>query len=220
MKKRIALILTLIFGLNLLAQPAFADVLEQGLPDVDAKAYVVIDESKSEIIISKNSTVEIDMSNFSQVMTALLVIEKGTLTDNVTVGTIPEEYGNKVMLRSGEKVLLENLLKGIVVYSATDAAVAAAEHIGGNTTKFVKLMNDKAKELGMNNTSFTNVFGGSEDGQKTTAQDMVKLASYVAKNEKYMELAALERRKLLSNTPSVIEVAMTLLSLLHMQIVY
>ena len=192
MKKAASVFLILLFLLNIVPQRAQADVLSGDL-NLTANAYVVVDETTGAVVASKNADVQVSFSNLAQVMTAALIIENQNLTDMVTVGDLPTAYGNRVMLRSGEKVTMQSLLEAIVVYSASDAAISAANHLGG-TTKFLKSMNDKAAQLGMSNTTFTNVYGAREDTQLTTANDMLTLAHYVMGLETYMNLA---------NTPSI-----------------
>ena len=192
MKKAASVFLILLFLLNIVPQRAQADVLSGDL-NLTANAYVVVDETTGAVVASKNADVQVSFSNLAQVMTAALIIENQNLTDMVTVGDLPTAYGNRVMLRSGEKVTMQSVLEAIVVYSASDAAISAANHLGG-TTKFLKSMNDKAAQLGMSNTTFTNVYGAREDTQLTTANDMLTLAHYVMGLETYMNLA---------NTPSI-----------------
>lgn len=192
MKKAASVFLILLFLLNMAPQRAQAEILSNDL-NLTANAYVVVDETTGSVICSKNADVQVAFSNLAQVMTAALIIENENLTDMVTVGELPTAYGNRVMLRSGEKVTMQSLLEAIVVYSASDAAISAANHLGG-TTKFLKSMNDKAAQLGMSHTTFTNVYGAREDNQLTTANDMLVLAHYVMGLEKYMTLA---------NTPSI-----------------
>lgn len=193
MKKATSVFLVLLFLLNIAPARAQADVLNSNDFNLTANAYVVVDETTGSVICSKNADVQVSFSNLAQVMTAMLIIENENLTDMVTVGELPTAYGNRVMLRSGEKVTMQSLLEAIVVYSASDAAISAANHLGG-TTKFLKAMNDKAAKLGMSHTTFTNVYGAREDSQLTTANDMLVLAQYVMNSEKYMALA---------NTPNI-----------------
>ena len=192
MKKIASIFLVFTLMLNLIPHKAQAEVLTEDF-NLTSAAYVVVDETTGEVICSKNADTQMTISNLAQVMTAALIIENGNLTDMVTVGELPTAYGNRVMLRSGEKVTMEDLLKAIVVYSASDAAISAANHLGG-TTKFLKSMNDKAAQLGMTQTVFTNVYGAREDAQVSTANDMLTLAHYVMNKEEYVTLA---------NTPTI-----------------
>ena len=106
MKKAASVFLILLFLLNIVPQRAQADVLSGDL-NLTANAYVVVDETTGAVVASKNADVQVSFSNLAQVMTAALIIENQNLTDMVTVGDLPTAYGNRVMLRSGEKVTMQ-----------------------------------------------------------------------------------------------------------------
>ena len=100
------------------------------------------------------------------------------LNDSVTVPEIPEaaNNGNRLYLRKGEKINLNDLLQGIIIYNANDAAIAAANHLAGSESAFVDEMNAKAQELGMSDTTFASCYGSADD-QTSTARDMAILAA-------------------------------------------
>ena len=191
MKKRLIAALTVLMMLTaLLPGAAQADILEDDLPTVDAQSYIVADGDTGTVLFGSDYNKEVDPGSLVQIMTAVLIIEEGNLNDTVTVGTLPDEAneGNRLYLREGEKVTMSDLLEGIIVYNANDAAVAAATHIGGNTDTFIDMMNRRAQDLGMTHTTFKSVFGKA-DGQTTTAQDMAILAAHASSLPKYVELA-------------------------------
>lgn len=191
MKKRImAVIMVLALCLSLLPSAASADVLTEDLPEVGATNYAVIDGDTHQVLFGKDYDKSIDPGSLVQIMTAVIIIEDGNLNDSVTVPEIPEDAnnGNRLYLRKGEKINLSDLLEGIIIYNANDAAVAAANHLAGSEKAFVEEMNAKAKELGMDDTTFTSVYGSAE-GQTSTAKDMAILASYASSLPKYVELA-------------------------------
>lgn len=173
--------------------PAKADVLTENLPEVVGTSYAVIDGDTGDMLFGKSYDTAFDPGSFTQVMTAILIIEKGNLKAEVTVPEIPTTVntGNKVYLREGEKVALGDLLEALIVYNANDAAYAAALHIGGDEEGFIKMMNTKAEELGMTHTSFLSPFTGKE-GQTSTAQDVALMAAYAATLETYADLASQE----------------------------
>lgn len=113
-------------------------------------------------------------------MTATIALEKGKLTDVYEAGDeILEMYGTSIYLEYKEKMSLEDLLYGLMLRSGNDAAVVIANNISKDEESFVKLMNKKAKELGMTNTSFSNSHGLDEKTQNySTANDMALLSSY------------------------------------------
>lgn len=182
------LVLALVFALMPVA--SYADILEEDLPTVDAESYAVVDGDTHQVLFGNNYDKEIDPQSLVQMMTSVLIIEQGNLNDSVTVPEIPDKAnsGNRLYLRKGEKVHLSDLLEGIIVYNANDASVAAAVHMAGSEKDFVDLMNKRAKELGMSDTSFKSVYGGAK-GQTTTAKDFAILAAHASSLPKYVELA-------------------------------
>jgi len=125
-----------------------------------------------------------------KIMTALLAIEKGSLTDEITVTENALEAlpanSSTTDLQAGEIVTLEQLLYCLMVGSSNDAAVAIAEHIGGSQQEFLATMNQRAKELGCTGTNFVNPHGLHDDAQVTTARDMTRILAAAAKNEQFM----------------------------------
>lgn len=191
MKRRLIAALTMLLLLTaLLPGAARADILEDDLPTVDAESYVVVDGDTGTVLFGKDYAKEVDPGSLVQIMTAVLIIEEGNLNDTVTVDALPDEAseGNRLYLREGEKVTMSNLLEGIIVYNANDAAVAAAVHVAGSTDTFIKMMNERARALGMSNTTFASVFGKAE-GQTTTAEDLAILSAHASSLPKYVELA-------------------------------
>lgn len=219
MRRKIALGMIVIWCMMILApQTARADVLSEGLPKVEANSFVVIEGSSGEILFGSNYTAQADPAGLVKMMTAVLAIEKGDMEKIITVGKIPSEkiQGTRtLMLREGEKIKLEALVKAIIIDSANDVAFAIADEIGGNESKFVDMMNEKAKELGMKNTTFTNVYGISEANQVTTAEDMAILGRYAMSLNVYREIARTKsfqwsgesfNGNLLSNTNPLLEI--------------
>lgn len=192
MKKRVlSLVLMLSMLLSLAPQAAYADVLkEDDVPEVDAASYAIIDGDTNQVLFGKKYDEALDPGALVQMMTAVIIIENGNLNDSVTVPEIPEDAnnGNRLYLRKGEKISLSNLLEGIIVYNANDAAIAAADHIAGSEKAFIEEMNARAKELGMSDTTFSSVYGKAE-GQTSTARDMAVLAAHASTLPKYVELA-------------------------------
>lgn len=191
MKKRFLsslLVLAMLFAL--MPTAIYADILEEDLPTVDAASYVALDGDTHQVLFGKNYDKEIDPQSLVQMMTAVLIIEEGNLNDSVTVPEIPDKAnnGNRLYLRKGEKVKLSDLLEGIIIYNANDASVAAAVHMAGDEKDFIDMMNKRAADLGMKNTTFKSVYGAAK-GQTTTAADMAILAAHASSLPKYIELA-------------------------------
>ena len=167
MKKRLVLILfsvTIVF--LLLPNMHFSAFAEgNGAFEVNAKSAVLMDSESGEVLYAKNADEALPPASVTKIMTLLLVMEAVdsdiiSLDDMVTVSENAASMGgSQVYLEPGEEMTVEEMLKCVVVSSANDAAVALAEKIGGSEASFVQLMNEKAKELGMNNTNFENTTG-------------------------------------------------------------
>ena len=130
-------------------------------------------------------------------MTAILAIESGKLDEKVTVSDkAAYTEGSSLYLKPGEKIILEDLVYGLMLRSGNDSAVAIAEHVGGSLEGFVYLMNEKAQEIGMKNTVFNNPHGlDDHEEHYSTAYDMALLTQYAMKNEKYKEISGTKKHK-------------------------
>jgi len=169
-----------------LAAPAKADP-----PPISthAKSSSVIDVKSGRIIFQENGDEPMRIASLTKVMTAIVAIENGNLSDEVEVSS--NAYGTEgssIYLHLGEKISLHNLLYGLMLRSGNDAAVAIAEHVGGSIEGFVYLMNEKAQMLGLKNTSFKNPHGLDDDGHYSSANDMAKLTAYALKNETFQTI--------------------------------
>ena len=124
-------------------------------------------------------------------MTAILAIESGEIDETVTVsGNAFGTEGSSLFLKKGEKIKLEDLVYGLMLRSGNDAAVAIAEKVGGSLDGFVWLMNQKAEEIGMKNTHFSNPHGlDNTKNHYSTAYDMALLTRYAMQNETYVKIA-------------------------------
>lgn len=135
----------------------------------------VMEVSTGQILYDKNMNEKFYPASITKVMTALVALEQGKLNDVLTVSehAVYSVTGTShIALAPGEVLTLEEALYGLMLASANDCAVAIAEHIGGSEEDFVKLMNDKAKELGANKTHFANPHGLHAEDHFTTAYDM------------------------------------------------
>ena len=191
MKKRVlAALMVLALCLGLAPNAVSADVLTEDLPEIGAASYAIIDGDTQQVLFGNNYDKSYDPGTLVQMMTAVLIIEEGNLNDSVTVPEIPEaaNNGNRLYLRKGEKINLNDLLQGIIIYNANDAAIAAANHLAGSESAFVDEMNAKAQELGMSDTTFASCYGSADD-QTSTARDMAILAAHASSLPKYVELA-------------------------------
>lgn len=188
MKRKIIIILLLtLFCSNILySHIAYAN---NNPENISSEAYAVLETGSNRLLYSKNKDEKLPMASTTKVMTAIIALEKGNLNDVIE---IKKEYtgieGTSIYLAEGEKLSLEDLLHGLMLVSGNDAAVAIAHHIGGSIEGFAKIMNKKAKELGMNNTNFKNPNGLPDEEHYTTAYDFSLLASYAMKNENFVKI--------------------------------
>ena len=159
----------------------------------NATSAIMLEASTGEIIFQKNVNEKRPPASMTKMMSMLLImenIEKGNLTfeEEVTASAYASSMGgSQIFLKAGEKMKVEDLLKGIAIGSGNDATVAMAERIAGTEEAFVKLMNDRAKELGLNNTNFKNSTGLDVENHYSTAYDMSVIARELVKHKKILE---------------------------------
>jgi len=158
--------------------------------NIDAKSAILMDFNTREILYEKNPNEKLYPASLTKIMTLILGMEalesgKISLNDEVRISAHASSMGgSQLWLEEGETQTVENLFKAITIRSANDAAVALAEHIAGSEEVFVKMMNEKAKELGMNNTNFVNASGLHDDNHYTTAYDVALMSAELLKHEK------------------------------------
>jgi len=153
-------------------------------PKITASAACLMDVTSGQIYFEKQGDKRKEPASLTKIMTAILAIEKGNLRDVVTVSKNAAivSMGQDIGLNTGDKLCLEDLLKAALLYSANDSTVAIGEHIGGSHDNFIKMMNDKAKALGMKNTRYANTNGYHNPNHYTTANDLAILTCYALKN--------------------------------------
>lgn len=167
-----------------------------------AKAAILINGDTGEIIYSHNHEEKLPMASTTKIMTALLLCENGNLDREITVK--PEMLrveGSSMGLLGGDKVTLRDLLYGMLLASGNDAANVTAYTLGGTLDGFVKMMNDKAAELGLKNTHFDTPSGLDGDTHYTTAYDLSMLARYAMQNENFYKAAASKSATLCYGNP-------------------
>ncbi|MDU4696818.1 MULTISPECIES: D-alanyl-D-alanine carboxypeptidase family protein [Paenibacillus] len=158
-------------------------------PSIHAQSAAVIDVTSGRLLYSLRGDEEMPIASLTKIMTAIVAIEHGKLTDTVTVGKNAfAKEGSSIYLHLGEEMSLENMLYGLMLRSGNDAATAIAEHVGGSEEGFVYLMNEKAKLLGLTHTHFQNPHGLDAKGHYSTANDLAKLTSYALKNPHFKEI--------------------------------
>lgn len=169
-----------------------SEVAENNSLNLESGAAILIEESTGQILYSHNIHEQLRPASVTKIMSILLIMEQidnGTLSYTDTVNcseTARSMGGSQIWLDPRETLTVDEMLKAICVVSANDCVVAMAEHIAGSEEAFVQMMNDKAKQLGMNDTTFKNCHGIDEDGHVTSAYDI-----------------ALMSRELLTNHPDI-----------------
>lgn len=156
--------------------PESLSLPRNGLGDLTAAAAVLMDAKTGEVLYAHNPDEPLPPASVTKILTALVILERGRLTDTVVVSAEAARVGGfRLGLRRGQQISLEDLLAAILIRSANDAATAAAEHVGHGLEGFVSLMNAKAEELGMLHSHFANPHGLDEPGHFTTARDLAVL---------------------------------------------
>ncbi|MDA8441913.1 MAG: D-alanyl-D-alanine carboxypeptidase, partial [Peptococcaceae bacterium] len=162
------------------------------IPTVNGEAAVLVDADSGQILFAKNSHEHLPIASITKIMTAIVALDKGNLDSVVTIQPDIMDrknvYGTLLYLEPGEKFTLRQLLYGMLLNSANDAAMAVADYIGGNETNFVQMMNATAQQLGATDTHFTNPDGLSEPNHYSSASDMALFARYAMQNPVFAEI--------------------------------
>lgn len=160
------------------------------LLNINSRSAVVIERSTGAILFGKNELDVRKMASTTKIMTAIIVIEnEPNLSNTVTVSSKAAGiHGSRLGLSTNCKVTVNDLLYGLMLCSGNDAAIALAEHIGGSVENFAKLMNDKAYQLGLENTHFVTPHGLDDDEHHTTAYELALLTNYALENETFRRL--------------------------------
>ena len=187
---KLFLLFSLLF--STLFSPTKIAAKQKNMPqlDIDAPAAILIEESSGNVIYAKNENEKLYPASMTKMMGMLLILEditnnKHSFDEMVTTSsTAASMGGSQIFLEVGEMMSVDDMFKAVCINSANDAITALAEHFGGSLDSFIKRMNAKAKNLGMNNTSFMNVTGFYDPNHYTTAYDMALLAKELLNNYK------------------------------------
>ena len=172
----------------------------------NASSAILIDYDTKEVLYGKDENKKTSVASLTKMVGLILIMEKleeGSLKTNeiVTISKNAKEMGGtQLWLEEGEKISVDDLLKGITMASANDAMVAMAERISGTEAAFVKRMNDKVRELGLYNTNFKNCTGFDEEGAYSTAYDMAIIASELLKHPKILDYTSKYESYIRENT--------------------
>ena len=172
----------------------------------NSKSTILIEASTGEVIYSKNENEKRAPASMTKMMSLILIMdeiekrnlkwdEKIKISDNAAL-----MGGSQIYLEAGESMTVQDLIKGISMASANDAVVALAERISGSEQEFVKKMNEKSKELGLNNTNFKNATGLDEEGHYSSAKDMALIARELVKHKRILDFSSTYEDYLRQNT--------------------
>ncbi|MDP4180700.1 MAG: D-alanyl-D-alanine carboxypeptidase family protein [Bacillota bacterium] len=158
---------------------ATSKTVSASIPVINAQAAIVVDAKSGRVLYSKNADQRKAIASTTKIMTAIIALEKGKLDDVVTVSKRAASIkGSTIKLREGEKLTLKELLYGLMLNSGNDAAIAIAEHIGGDVDSFVEMMNKKAQDMGLVNTNFKTPHGLDSEDHYSTANELSQMARY------------------------------------------
>lgn len=157
-----------------------------------AQAAFIYEQNTGTVLYSYNPDTTLSPGALTKIVTAIVAIENGNLSDQVTINsanynTLPAGAIN-AKLKHGEVLTLEDLLHCLILGMANDAAISIAEHIAGSESEFVGMMNQLTKSIGCTGTVFTNCHGTNSAGQYTTARDLARIIQYATKNSEFAQL--------------------------------
>ncbi|WP_353397445.1 D-alanyl-D-alanine carboxypeptidase family protein [Hydrogenophaga sp. 5NK40-0174] len=169
-------------------------------PEVAAKAYMLIDVTSGQVLASRDPDKLVEPASLTKLMTAYIVFDalrSGKIKLDQTFEVSERAWkmpGSRMFIEPKMQIPVEDLLKGMIVQSGNDATVALAEGVGGSVERFVGLMNEQAKVLGMSDTSYKNPEGLTAPGHITSARDLVKLSLRLMKDfPEYVGFYAIQR---------------------------
>ena len=171
--------------------------------EISAESAVVINAETKEIIFEKNAFLKKSMASTTKIMTSLIAVESGRLSDKVTVADKIHSDGSSVGLKEGYTLTLENLVYAMMLESGNDAAEVTAEYFCASEERFSDLMNKKAREIGMNNTNFVTASGLDSDEHYTMAYDMALLGAYAVRDPVFRRFCSTETKTVTYINPSV-----------------
>ena len=165
------------------------------LDSLSADAWMLIDDSTGMVISAKNAYERRYMASLTKMMTGLLALERGVMTDTVEI--TEDVYINKdSRVKLGQAYVMGDLIREMLMISDNDAAYAIAKHVGGDTLQFYDMMNRKAMYLGMDSTHYANPNGMPNDNNFSSAADLIKLARYAMRDSAFAEIVGTAEAKI------------------------
>lgn len=160
-------------------------------PQLNSEGVVLLDADSGEVLYSKNENTKYFPASTTKVLTALVVLENTNLDDKVTIGNKPPlADGTSIGLKEGEIYTVNELLLGLLLESGNDCAEALAEHVAGSNENFAKLMNERAKKLGANDSNFKNPSGLPDEEHVTTPKDLALIMREAIQNKDFVKICS------------------------------
>ena len=175
------------------------------------KSYIVYDSLNQYVVEGRNIDYLQSVASISKIMTAIVVIENSRLDKKITVDeTINKAYGSCVYIHIKDRITIQDLLYGLMLRSGNDCALMLAKSVGGSVERFVEMMNEKARDIGMKQTHFSNPSGLDEEdeGNLSTVKEMAILYRYCCQNPLFNQIVKTkEYKRLAPNKPPISDVS-------------
>lgn len=189
-KKILALIL---MWMIIISNVTYMAVENNSEPQISSSAAILVEQSTKRVLYGKNERKKVKIASTTKILTAIVAVENKSLEDKVTISKkAAGTGGSTVGLKAGSEVTLKSLLYGLLLKSGNDCAVAIAEYVGGSTENFVKMMNEKAYEIGAKDTYCTNPHGLDTEDNHSTAYDLALITCYAKSNETISKIMGTE----------------------------
>jgi D-alanyl-D-alanine carboxypeptidase (penicillin-binding protein 5/6) len=173
-------------------------------PYLSSKSYLLYDQNSQSVLISSEPNTKLPIASLTKLLTAHIILQENDLQEIVTVPLEATQIGGSTMrLKAGERITIENLLKGLLINSANDAAITLGIHNSESTEKFVEKMNTYANQLNMYNSHFSNPMGYDSPENYSTASDLLKLTLQSIQNPTIKEFSSIKSTTVTSQNGSL-----------------
>lgn len=154
-----------------------------------SKHIICIERTTNSVLYEKDAYSKCAMASTTKILTGIIIIENCDLKEEVEISKKAANTGGSTLgIKEGQKITVEGLLYGLLLRSGNDTAVALAEYVGGSVEEFSKIMNKKAKDIGLKNSNFVTPHGLDDDNHYTTAYDLAILTNYALKNKTFLKI--------------------------------
>ena len=158
-------------------------------PKTYSKHIICIERTTNSVLYEKDAYSKCAMASTTKILTGIIIIENCDLKEEVEISKKAANTGGSTLgIKDGQKITVEGLLYGLLLRSGNDTAVALAEYVGGSVEEFSKIMNKKAKDIGLKNSNFVTPHGLDDDNHYTTAYDLAILTNYALNNETFLKI--------------------------------